>query len=115
MVGSERESRTSATVADFGWIEILDFSWPFRPRGPSTIGRSMGEFTPKKSLKETGILRSCLSYLHTVAAIGPKMYARYTRSLQLGGTIAATVCNEHKLSARLPRPCVNTIKIEAFF
>ena len=53
-------------------------------------------------------LRS-LYYLHTAAAIGPKMYVRYTQSLQLGGTIAATVCNEHTFPARLPRPCVNNL------
>ena len=49
-----------------------------------------------------------------VAAIGPKMYVRYTHSLQLWGTIAATVCKYYTFPARLPRPCVNIIKIEAF-
>ena len=33
----------------------------------------------------------------------------YTRSLQLCPPIAATVCNEHTFSARLPRPCVNNL------
>ena len=47
-VGSERESATSDSRANFGWIEIGLFGSGFAPRGPSKIGRRIGNSSPKK-------------------------------------------------------------------
>ena len=63
-VGSERESRTSATAATFGWDEIDGFLSLFSPRGPSKIGPFFRILLPKRTLTTDGIRRPRSGFIH---------------------------------------------------
>ena len=63
-VGSERESASSDSRANSGWIEIDGFLSLFSPRGPSKIGPLLRILLPKRTLSTDGIRRPRSGFTH---------------------------------------------------